>query len=160
MESPIHFDATELVVAAGAGGPPADVAAAVAEHLCAHPVRLRTETVHGSQLLYAAPHLSVHLLLWAPGRTTRIHDHVAWCVVAILGGSLHEHIYRVRGDHVAPDGRLERTSGSVRGCAPPDDIHSVRNPGPGTAVSLHVYGADLRRGHRSVRRIYSLPVAA
>ncbi|MDT7696710.1 MAG: 3-(3-hydroxy-phenyl)propionate hydroxylase, partial [Pseudonocardiales bacterium] len=42
--------------------------------------------------------------------------------------------------------------------APPGDIHRVANPAPDPALSLHVYGADLRDGLTSVRRVYDLPV--
>ena len=41
---------------------------------------------------------------------------------------------------------------------PPGDIHAVVNDGATVAVSLHVYGADLRRRGTSVRRSYRLPV--
>ena len=41
---------------------------------------------------------------------------------------------------------------------PPGDIHRVGNPGPTVAVSLHLYGVDLRIHGSSVRRTYDLPV--
>ena len=37
---------------------------------------------------------------------------------------------------------------------PAGDIHRVRNIGDTTAISLHVYGADLSRVGSSVRRYY------
>ncbi|MGN6174847.1 MAG: cysteine dioxygenase, partial [Streptosporangiaceae bacterium] len=49
-------------------------------------------------------------------------------------------------------------TGDVTGLAPPGDIHRVRNDGTQTAISLHVYGTDIRRMGSSVRRIYDLPV--
>jgi predicted metal-dependent enzyme (double-stranded beta helix superfamily) len=44
--------------------------------------------------------------------------------------------------------------GEVCGFAPPGDIHRVWNGGNGTAVSLHIYGADISRLGSSVRRVY------
>jgi 3-mercaptopropionate dioxygenase len=51
--------------------------------------------------------------------------------------------------HVEHDGR-----GSVSAIAPPGDIHRVWNSGETTAISLHVYGADIRRLRSSIRRTY------
>jgi predicted metal-dependent enzyme (double-stranded beta helix superfamily) len=48
----------------------------------------------------------------------------------------------------------------VSGFAPPGDIHRVRNIGDDTAISLHVYGADITRLGSSIRRTYDLPVMA
>jgi predicted metal-dependent enzyme (double-stranded beta helix superfamily) len=44
--------------------------------------------------------------------------------------------------------------GDVSGFAPPGDIHLVCNISTITAVSLHIYGADLSRVGSSVRRYY------
>ena len=48
--------------------------------------------------------------------------------------------------------------GSVTGIAPPGDIHRVSNSGTSTAISLHVYGADIGKLGSSIRRTYDLPV--
>ena len=53
--------------------------------------------------------------------------------------------------------RLNRT-GEVSGCAPPGDVHRVRNAGDLTAISIHIYGTDVSRIGSSVRRCYDLPV--
>ncbi len=101
-------------------------------------------------------------VVWRPGQITPIHDHVTWCVTAVLQGTVYEELYRV-----SPDGRwLEQAGysrdepGDVSGFAPPGDIHQVRNYGSGVAISLHVYGADITRLGSSVRRTYDLPIAA
>jgi predicted metal-dependent enzyme (double-stranded beta helix superfamily) len=150
------LSALDELLATARRGDAATVATAVAEQLRARPVR--AGAVAGSRVLAAGPDASVQLLHWPPGRRTPIHDHIAWCVVAILNGTLHEHVYRLEGQHLTAVGPVERTPGSVRACAPPDDIHSVHNLGPTPAVSLHVYGADLRDGLGSTRRTYDLPV--
>jgi hypothetical protein len=54
-------------------------------------------------------------------------------------------------------GHTDCQAGEVTWFTPPGDIHQVRNAGATTAVSIHVYGADLRRAGSSVRRYYHQP---
>ena len=100
--------------------------------------------------------------VWRPGQGSPIHDHVAWCVPAVLQGVEYEELFALAGDgsHLLAVGRSENRPGDVTGFAPPGDIHRVRNIGAGVAISLHVYGADITRLGSSVRRIYDLPVLA
>ena len=92
-------------------------------------------------------------------RATPIHDHVAWCAFVVLQGVEFETLSRDDGDHLTELGRAANRVGDASGFAPPGDIHRVHNTGGSTAISLHVYGADLGRGESSVRRVYDLPVA-
>lgn len=55
-------------------------------------------------------------------------------------------------------GRTANQVGEVSGFAPPGDIHRVHNTGDSTAISLHIYGADLGVTPSSIRRVYDLPV--
>ena len=32
-------------------------------------------------------------LVWRPGQSTRIHDHITWCVAGVLAGIEHEDLY-------------------------------------------------------------------
>jgi 3-mercaptopropionate dioxygenase len=102
---------------------------------------------------------SVTAMVWRAGQVTPIHDHVTWCVTGVIEGAEYEELYRLTGD----GGGLQEVSrgrampGEVSGFAPPGDIHRVRNHGSGTAISLHVYGADITRLGSSIRRIYDLP---
>ncbi len=105
---------------------------------------------------------SVVALVWRPGQITPIHDHVTWCVVGVVAGTEHEELYELRGGEAG--GYLARTAarqnltGTVSGFAPPGDIHRVRNCAQQTAISIHIYGADISRLGSSVRRCYDLPV--
>ena len=54
------------------------------------------------------------------------------------------------GDHLTEIGRSANGVGDVSGFAPPGDIHRVHNTGDETAISLHVYGADLSVSPSSV----------
>ena len=79
-------------------------------------------------------------------------------MVAVLAGIEEETLYRHDGDHLTALGRSFNVTGSVTAFAPPGDIHRIHNTTDTTAVSLHVYGADLRAVGSSVRRVYDLPV--
>lgn len=105
---------------------------------------------------------SVVALVWLPGQETPVHDHVAWCVTGVHQGAEHEQRYELRGcgadAYLVPVSRVTNAVGEVCGFAPPGDIHLVRNCGDSTAVSIHVYGADIGQLGTSVRRRYDLPV--
>ncbi|QKV94696.1 cysteine dioxygenase family protein [Streptomyces sp. NA02950] len=122
-----------------------------------HPDRYR------QHILHAEPDgsFSIVALVWLPGQRTSIHDHVSWCVTGVHEGEEHERRYRL-----VPDGLSSRLvaekdvvnpRGSVCGFAPPGDIHRVWNACGATAISIHVYGADIARLGSSVRRVYELP---
>jgi 3-mercaptopropionate dioxygenase len=103
---------------------------------------------------------SVCAVVWRPGQETPIHDHVTWCVVGVLEGAESEELFALRDGGTALEqvGRRRSAAGDVSGFAPPGDIHRVTNHGPGVAISVHVYGADIVRLGSSVRRTYDLPV--
>ena len=109
-------------------------------------------------VLHAEPAFSVVAVVWRPGQRTPIHDHIAWCSFVVLQGVEYETLYRNHGDHLREIGRVANRTGDASGFAPPGDIHRVHNTGDITAVSLHVYGADLGTDPSSVRRTYDLPV--
>lgn len=111
-----------------------------------------------SHLVHAERAFSVVVMVVRPGQQTSIHDHLAWCVVTVLCGAEQETLYRDHGDHLAPVGQSTNPAGAVTAFAPPGDIHRVRNETDTTAISLHVYGADLRLTGSSVRRTYDLPI--
>ncbi|MDN3293022.1 cysteine dioxygenase family protein [Streptomyces ficellus] len=157
------------------GLPPGTTARLVAERLAPHlgaPDLLTAAQCEGDparyrqHVLHAEPDggFSVVALVWLPGQATTVHDHVSWCVTGVHRGEEHERRFAL-----VPDGtsaRLVATqdvvsrAGEVAAFAPPGDIHLVRNGGDDTAVSLHVYGADITRLGTSIRRVYRLPVDA
>ena len=101
---------------------------------------------------------SVVALVWLPGQATAVHDHVCWCTVGVYEGRESETRYRLAG----PRGRrrlvesehVVNRPGEISAVAPPGDIHKVANAGTSTAISLHVYGADVRTLGTSIRRTY------
>jgi 3-mercaptopropionate dioxygenase len=104
-------------------------------------------------LLHVEPDGAFSILgvVWRPGQTTRIHDHITWCVVGVLQGVEHEDLY---DNALNVIGENENHPGEVTGCAPPGDIHRIRNTGTEPAISLHIYGTDVTRVGSSVRRYY------
>jgi predicted metal-dependent enzyme (double-stranded beta helix superfamily) len=134
-----------------------------ARQLAGDPGGYRTHLVH------AEPDgsFSVVVMVWRPGQRTSVHDHLTWCVTAVLRGTEYEEVYRLvpggaaprdRGDHLEVVARNAAPAGTVSGFAPPGDIHQVTNIGDAVAVSMHVYGTDISRVGSSVRRVYDLPV--
>lgn len=71
-----------------------------------------------------------------------------------------ETLYRLAGRKgrrkLVVSGHTVNRRGTVSGIAPPGDIHHVSNSGTTTAISLHVYGADIGRLGSSIRRCYDV----
>ena len=117
-----------------------------------------------THLLHAEPDgsFSVTVMVWLPGQLTSVHDHLAWCVTAVMQGTEYEEIFAPAAGAEGVAGGLEviarneNPAGAVSAFAPPGDIHRVRNMGTGTAVSMHVYGTDISRVGASIRREYAV----
>lgn len=122
--------------------------------------RARDPARYRQHLLHVADDgaFSLVALVWLPGQATPVHDHVCWCVVGVHEGDEEEVRYGVRRRRLVETERLVNQRGSVSVALPPGDIHLVRNAGDDLAISLHVYGADLRRRGTSIRRRYTPPV--
>jgi predicted metal-dependent enzyme (double-stranded beta helix superfamily) len=94
-------------------------------------------------LLYCDPleRFSVVSFVWMPGHRTPIHDHTVWGLVGVM-----------RGEEVCEEFSSSLVKKNVHGVKPGEvdrvsprigDIHVVSNPGTKTAVSIHVYGANI-----------------
>jgi predicted metal-dependent enzyme (double-stranded beta helix superfamily) len=112
-------------------------------------------------LLHVSPdrRLSVVALVWLPGQSTPIHDHVSWCVVGVYRGRERETRYRVvevDGERcLEPVGSVDAQPGDIEVLVPPvQDIHAVTAAGDELTVSIHVYGADIERLGSSIHRRY------
>jgi 3-mercaptopropionate dioxygenase len=105
-------------------------------------------------VLHAEPDgtFSILAIVWRPGQSTRIHDHITWCVVGVLAGIEHEELF---DEALNPIGERDSHPGEVSGFAPPGDIHRIRNHSAEPAISLHIYGTDITRVGTSARRYYS-----
>jgi predicted metal-dependent enzyme (double-stranded beta helix superfamily) len=103
--------------------------------------------------------MSVVALVWLPGQTTPIHDHVSWCVVGVYRGAEHETHYRAferEGRRcLLPVGEVVAGPGHVEALVPPAaNIHEVTATGTGKTISIHVYGADIEARGTSILRTF------
>jgi 3-mercaptopropionate dioxygenase len=132
----------------------------------APPDRAPGEHAYRQHVLHVSPcrRLSVVALVWRPGQSTAIHDHVSWCVVGVHRGVEHEERYDVvetaAGPALRAAGSVLAPRGHVETLIPPaGDIHAVTAAGRDTAISIHVYGADIERLGSSIHRRYDhLPI--
>lgn len=101
-------------------------------------------------LLYCDPlkRFSVVSFVWMAGHRTPIHDHTVWGLVGVMRGEERCDEYSstldMKHSHVAKPGEVDRVSPRI------GDIHVVSNAGEKTAVSIHVYGADIGTVRRHV----------
>jgi 3-mercaptopropionate dioxygenase len=122
-----------------------------------------------THLLAVAPsgRFSVVAMVWLPGQVTPVHDHRCWCVVGVLEGIEREQRFSLREDSsgrrwLVPGREVLIAPGVTSALVPPEEnIHQVRNAGAELAVSLHVYGADLRGAPSSINQCFDeLPITA
>ncbi len=94
-------------------------------------------------------------MAWAPGQGTPVHDHDGtWCVECCLEGRLEIVRYELQekirvGDetqYLFEPVESERVGrGAVGALIPPYEHHVIRNPFEERAVTLHVYGKELKQ---------------
>jgi len=93
-------------------------------------------------------------MVWGPGQGTVIHDHGGvWCVEGVYQGKMH--IVRYNLDHRDGDRchfkRVEEITagvGEVGNLIPPYEYHVMENLTEQPAVTLHVYGRELKSCRR------------
>jgi 3-mercaptopropionate dioxygenase len=101
-------------------------------------------------LLHCDPleRFSVVSFVWQPGQKTPIHDHTVWGLVGVLRGEELCEEYStdivLTGRHPVRAGDIDRVSPRI------GDIHVVSNAGTQTAISIHVYGANIGAVRRHV----------
>ena len=101
-------------------------------------------------LLYCDPleRFSVASFVWMPGHRTPIHDHTVWGLVGVMRGQEccdeFDSSVRKTHTHYSKPGDVDRVSPRI------GDIHVVSNAGTETAVSIHVYGANIGAVRRHV----------
>lgn len=96
---------------------------------------------------------SIVSFVWQPGQTTPVHDHTIWGLVGVLRGeeSCEEFAAPIAGTPMRKTGEHRLSTGEVDRVSPNiGDVHRVSNLGSSTAVSIHVYGADIGATRRHV----------
>ncbi|MCX7358891.1 MAG: cysteine dioxygenase family protein [Alphaproteobacteria bacterium] len=98
-------------------------------------------------LLYRDERVEMLALTWKPGQRSPVHDHgQSTCIVRIVEGLAHEHVYRSRETTKGERRFIERElkSGIVTR-APGSMTHSLGNDGDAVLVTLHVYSPPLSK---------------
>jgi predicted metal-dependent enzyme (double-stranded beta helix superfamily) len=115
-----------------------------------------SEDSYRQYLLHCDPleRFSVVSFVWRPGQKTPVHDHTVWGLVGVLRGEELCEEYagaaagrpmRASGAHRVRQGEVDRVSPRI------GDIHVVSNASADrTAVSIHVYGANIGAVRRHV----------
>ena len=106
-------------------------------------------------LLYADPldRFSVVSFVWGPGQKTPIHNHTVWGMVGQLRGEEKGTPYYRQADGTFEPGKACISPLGYVDTVSPDthDIHVVENNlSDKTSISIHVYGGNIGRIHRSV----------
>jgi predicted metal-dependent enzyme (double-stranded beta helix superfamily) len=92
---------------------------------------------------------SLQIFVWPPGFETKIHDHSTWGALRCVVGSIVEERFERLDDGLQPNRArlrrvwrrvLNRQDGASTVLPYEGGIHRVGNPGPDTAVSVHLYG--------------------
>lgn len=107
------------------------------------------EQSYRQYLLHCDPleRFSVVSFVWRPGQKTPVHDHTVWGLVGVMrgeelceeySGAVPGKPMRASGAHRIGPGEIDRVSPRI------GDIHVVSNAtADRTAVSIHVYGANI-----------------
>ncbi len=95
------------------------------EQLAGDPSGYQTHLVH------AEPDgsFSIVVMVWLPGQRTPVHDHVAWCVSAVLQGTEYEEIFRL-----VPGGRAAATTSKRSRGTPTRSARSAASPRRATST--------------------------
>jgi len=92
--------------------------------------------------------LSIILDIFSPGQVAPVHNHRCWGVFVCLEGQELERRYTVPPDLSAPPVQSKVVHNGPRGVSVADEqrhsFHQVECVGNVAAVSLHIYGADLK----------------
>lgn len=96
--------------------------------------------------LYKEPDypLTVQTVAWLPGRSSKIHNHATWGVVALISGQEKNKFWRRSPTAEFPD-RLEQVGEKILEPGEiitfmPDAIHSVEAMGDEPTISFNLYG--------------------
>lgn len=111
------------------------------------------EQQYRQYLLHCDPleRFSVVSFVWRPGQKTPVHDHTVWGLVGQLRGEeISQHYSRSEnGPQLIPGQRRVLQPGDIETLSPRiGDIHQVSCGERGTAISIHVYGANIGRRRR------------
>lgn len=124
--------------------------------------RALPETGYGRCNIFFCPRelFTAVAVVWPAGITSPIHDHLTWCALGVIDGTIEEVRYAaVDGTDPAQavvQESLRHEAGAVTflpGAG--SDIHSIHNPTAKPTVTLHIYGGDARKTGPNVSTVYN-----
>lgn len=93
--------------------------------------------------------LTLQMVAWAPGQKSTVHNHATWGIVALLGGSEKNRLWRRAAQENQPHrlelvGEQQLVPGDIIGFTP-GAIHQVEPLGTEPTVSFNLYGVTDRK---------------
>jgi predicted metal-dependent enzyme (double-stranded beta helix superfamily) len=88
--------------------------------------------------------LTVQMVAWSPGKSSPIHNHATWGIVAVVSGQEKNQFWRKSPTPEFPD-RIELIGEKILEpgdiiCLMPDAIHSVESIGGEATITFNLYG--------------------
>lgn len=113
--------------------------------------------------IYTDPNslFTILALHWGPGQESPVHGHHAWGTIGILSGQIEVTCYGKTGNgDCLQDLDVTRMITAAAGatttvCPDPGGIHKMANRSNQSAITLHVYGMDLRQEPTAINKYYS-----
>ena len=112
---------------------------------------------YARRLIHRAPddRYTVLAMVWDVGQGTPLHDHAGiWCVECVYRGKIRVTSFSVHGGDPEKDiVRFEKETvvmagvGEAGALIPPFEYHMIENPTGQSAVTIHVYGGEMKFCH-------------
>jgi predicted metal-dependent enzyme (double-stranded beta helix superfamily) len=113
------------------------------------------EGCYARRLLHLDPNgrYSALVMVWDKGQGTSLHDHDnMWCVECVYRGRIKVVSYDMTGENGGLYQFRQATTvfagpGEAGALIPPFDHHTIENPDDTPAVTIHVYGGEMKHCH-------------
>jgi len=112
---------------------------------------------YARRLLHRDPagRYTVLVMVWDQGQGTSLHDHAGmWCCECVYRGRIRVTSYSITGgdpEHDLVEFREQSVVhagiGEAGALIPPFEYHMIENPTDQTAVTIHVYGGEMKFCH-------------
>jgi len=97
---------------------------------------------------------TVLIMVWDQNQGTALHDHAGmWCVECVYRGEIRVNSYNIEGNEDDPcvqfshEATVAAGPGEAGALIPPFEYHTIDNPHPTPAVTIHVYGGEMTWCH-------------
>jgi len=109
-------------------------------------------TKYARRLLHKDPlgRYAAMVMVWDVGQGTALHDHAGmWCVECVYRGRIKVVSYSMQGNEgdeyrFSPEKVVYAGPGEAGALIPPFDYHTMENAMDVPAITLHVYGGEMK----------------